>query len=530
MRRALIGGLGIALGVLGRPALAQYDPARPADPSTRAARIGRPEAVTPTTDTGIAPAGLVARGQAPTGGIPAPAPTGVPVYGPVTVPQSGPSALPQPRVIAGQPTVTEIRDANGNVVPYSGVPVSPGMVPSIIPGPGAVPTISPDDPLYTAPPPGAGAVTRVSGAGKWWVSGEYLLWWTRSTQLPALGATGPATGAIADNGFAAITPPGVPILSGSFGQTLHGGARFGTGYWFGDNQRRGVDARFLFLFRNGTAFNTNTNEFPVLGRPFFNVNTPIGPSADVIGFPGVSIGGLAVQTENSMWGAEVNYRRNLLGGPCNPCYRLDGLVGFRYLNFKEQISITETGILTPGSPLLATGRAPIATATDQFKAENNFYGGQVGLVGEVTRGRWFVNGRASVAFGTVQQSAEINGGQVQAFPGGPVTAVPGGLLALPGANMGTYTQNKFAVLPEAGLNVGYMVTPRLRVFVGYDFLYLSSVLRPANLIDTNVDASRVPNFFSAPPPVLPGAGVPAPNLRTTDFFAQGINFGMSWTW
>jgi hypothetical protein len=529
MRRALLGGLGIALGVLGRPALAQYEPGRPAVTSNRAASLGRPEAVVPTTtaDPGVTPVGLVARGQAPPAVVSGP----VPVFGPVAPSQSGATPLPQPRTLGQQPSVTEIRDANGSPFQGNGVPAdNPGMVPSVGPGGTAFPTVSPDDPLYGTPAPGMGAITRVSGNNKWWVSGEYLLWWTKSTQLPVLAATGPATGAVIDNGFTVIPPPGVPVLSGSFGQTLHGGARFGAGYWFGDNQCRGVDTRFLFLFRNGTSFNTNTNEFPVLGRPFSNVNTPVGPSADIIGFPGVAIGGMSVETENSLWGAEVNYRRHLFGGVCNPCFRLDGLVGFRYLNFKEQLTITETGIIPAGSPLLLTGRAPFATATDQFKAENNFYGGQVGLVGEVNRGRWFVNGRATVALGSVLQSAEINGGQVTAAPGGPVTASAGGLLALPGANIGTFTQNKFAVLPEAGLNIGYQVTPRMRVFVGYDFLYLSSVVRPANLVDTNIDAARVPNFFTTPPAVLPGAPQPAPVLRTTDFFAQGINFGMTWTW
>lgn len=544
MRRALLGGLGIALGVMGRPALAQYDSSRPAAPSAvpsssnRAASLGRPEAVPAPVADAVTPVGLVARGQAPVAPSPVPtvAPIGRPnpVGSPVYTPQPTVPGLPQPRVIGQQPSVTEVRDPSAPAIPYSGNPtngpVPGGMVPSVGPmGPMGM-TVSPDDPYCATPPDsGMGAITRVSGAGKWYVSSEYLLWWTKSTQVPVLAATGPATGVDVAGGFAVIPPPSVPILSGSFGQTRHSGFRIGTGYWFGENQIRGIDARFMFLFPNSTNFTATTAEYPVLGRPFFNVNSPVGPSADIIGFPGVSVGGISVELENSLWGAEVNYRRNLLG-VCNPCYRLDGLVGFRYMNFKEQLTITETGILPTDSPLVTGGRAPFALATDEFKTENNFYGGQIGLVGEVRRGRWFVNGRASIAFGTVFQSAEINGGQVQAFPGGPATPFAGGMLALPGANIGTYDQSKFAVLPEAGLNLGYQFTPRLRVFVGYDFLYLSNVLRPAGVIDTNIDASRIPNFFTNPPAVLPGTPQPMPQLRTTDFFAQGINFGASWTW
>ncbi len=135
-----------------------------------------------------------------------------------------------------------------------------------------------------------------------------------------------------------------------------------------------------------------------------------------------------------------------------------------------------------------------------------------------------------MAFGTVFQTAEIAGGQTRLLPNGTVGQYAGGLYALPGANIGTHTQNKFAVMPEAGFNVGYHVTPGFRVFVGYNFLYLSSVLRPANVIDPNLDAARIPNFAVPGSPAPLPFPRPQPQLTTTDFFAQGLNFGMQWTW
>jgi hypothetical protein len=539
MRRMILGSLGIALGVMGRPAFAQQFPGHPAtqpDPVKRAARLGQPMALPDAepTDSGVTPAGLLARGQYPQPGVPYPMPMGAPITGPVA---SYP--LGSPRLVGGPPMVTEVRGGSNASLPagpYAGPGVSVGspmpvpdatsvVVPSITSGDPFVPSVCPEDPIYGGQP-GVGAIHRIGGAGKWWFSGEYLLWWTRSSPLPTLAATGAPVVTVA-NGVALVTTP-VPILTDSIGQTRHGGARFGTGFWFGDGQCRGVDARFLFLFRNGTSFDVNSNQFPVLGRPFFNPNTPAGPMSDIIGFPGIYAGGLSVQQENYMWGAEVNYRRNLFNGQCGWCGRLDGLAGFRFLNFNDQLTITETGFLTGAPPI--TGRAPIASATDMFRAENHFYGGQIGLAGQLQRGRWFIDGRATIAFGTVQQTGEIAGSQVQMFPGVGAAAVPGGLLALPGANMGSVTQNKFAVLPEVGINLGYQFTSRLRAHVGYDFLYLSSVLRPAGMIDTTVDAARIPNFLPNAVPVLPGTPRPAPLMRTTDFFAQGINFGLTWTW
>ncbi|MBX9582258.1 MAG: BBP7 family outer membrane beta-barrel protein, partial [Gemmataceae bacterium] len=446
------------------------------------------------------------------------------------------SLVNDPRAAAGVPVGFNpprpivVPDGAVYTYPVEGAPVAGPGVP-VGPGLGDFCPV-PDAPLAGGAGPGFGAFNRLFGCGgvdRAWVSAEYLLWWTKSTQLPVLAATGPLPGA-----DGTITTP-VPILSGSFGETLHGGGRFAGGWWFDDGQCRGVDGRIFFLGRNGSSFETNSAQYPVLGRPFVNNNpldlgngmtVPAGPLNDAIGAPGLFAGGLSVQLENTLWGAEANFRRRLAGAACS---RLDGLVGYRYLNFKETLTITEAGVILDPT-LIAAGRAPIASATDQFRATNDFHGGQVGLTGELRRGRWFVDGRASIAFGTVFQTAEISGSQLQGFPDGRVTQVQGGLLALPGANMGTYSRNQFAVLPEVGINFGYHVTSHCRVFVGYNFLYLSSVLRPANVIDPVVDAARVPNFLPGNPTPLPGTPRPAPQLNATDFFAQGVSFGVQWTW
>ncbi len=444
-------------------------------------------------------------------------------------------------MVVGTPTVTMIRDPATGGSPTL-TPGTPGAVvgaPIVTPNVPVLPSVGPGDCVGECPqpaivPPLAGdlpstlpprfpAMNRLLGCGsdRAWVSGEYLLWWTKSTQLPVLAATGPIPASVTDP----VTTP-TPILAGSFGQTLHSGGRFGGGWWFSDDERRGIDARVFFLGSNGTEFNANSIEFPVLGRPFFNVNQPVGPLTDVIGAPGRSFGSIAVNLRNSLWGGEVNYRRYLLG---DGCFRLDGLVGYRFMEFDEKLSITESGTLVPSSPLIAAGRAPFATATDLFKTTNNFQGGQLGLTGEIREGRWFLNARGTIAFGTVFETAQISGGQAQTFANGTVAQYQGGLLALPGANIGHYDQSRFAVMPEIGLNIGYHITPHLRVFAGYNFLYLSNVLRPANVIDPYVDASRIPNFLANPPAVLSGTPRPAPQFNTTDFWAQGINFGLQWT-
>src|SRR5262249_11091287 len=148
-------------------------------------------------------------------------------------------------------------------------------------------------------------------------------------------------------------------------------------------------------------------------------SNPAGPfPPDLVGLPNVFAGGINVQLENSVWGGGVNYRRNLYGGdPCAPRRPIDGPGGHRDPDLQESLQITEVGQIL--DPTVQGARAPLAMATDRFRTVNNFHGGQIGLIGEFRRGRWSVDSRASIAFGTVSQTAEIAGGQVQAFPGQP---------------------------------------------------------------------------------------------------------------
>jgi hypothetical protein len=166
---------------------------------------------------------------------------------------------------------------------------------------------------------------------------------------------------------------------------------------------------------------------------------------------------------------------------------------------------------------------------DTFRTENHFHGGQIGLAGQVIRGRWSLDGRATVAFGNLTQIAEISGGQTLGLANGTVANFAGGLLALPGANIGRYTQNQFCVVPEVGLNVGYQLTSRLRFFVGYNFLYIGNALRPEGLIDQGVDVARIPNFPAGSTTPLPIAR-PAPQFNLSDYFVQGISFGVQFRW
>jgi hypothetical protein len=399
------------------------------------------------------------------------------------------------------------------------------LIPSVLPGAAIASQPGLEAPLYCEGVPAGGAVDRLRGCSQWWFGAEYLLWWTPSNNMPVLLTTSaPQFGGIPGLGNTTAVFGG-----GNVGETFHHGTRFTIGRWLGDSQCRGFEGRFLFLNEAVTTFTATSDQFPVLARPFFNVNNPVGPFSEVIADPARAVGGAVVHLRSSVWGAEANYRRFLCG---NPCARIDAIVGYRYLGIKEELSIRESFTGT-GVGAITVGGVPVVagSVTDVFRTENHFHGGQIGLAGEWHRGRWSLDARASVAFGNVTQIAEINGAQSLLLANGTTAVFNGGLLALPGANAGRYHQNQFAVIPEVGVNIGYQLTSRMRVFVGYNFLYLGNALRPEGVIDTSVDAARIPNFpVPAGTAPLPGVPRPAPQFNLSDFFVQGISFGLQYRW
>src|SRR5205823_5151213 len=134
-----------------------------------------------------------------------------------------------------------------------------------------------------------------------------------------------------------------------------------------------------------------------------------------------------------------------------------------YIGITDDLSISENLTAREGAAIPAGTTIQIR---DHFRARNNFHGGVVGLTGERRFDRLYVDGWASVALGVSHQVLTVDGSTVVTGPTGAVLASgPGGLLAQP-SNIGVYERNRFAVVPEAGVRVGYQVTPRLRTYVG----------------------------------------------------------------
>jgi hypothetical protein len=348
---------------------------------------------------------------------------------------------------------------------------------------------------------------------KYYASAEYLLWWVREAHLPPLVTTGPnlTTGFLGTLGG----PGTVVLVGGRYSYDTFSGGRFTLGYWFDQCQTCAVEGDVFCLGQRSIHFVETSGDFPVLARPFREQNN--GQQISELVFrPGFAPAAVRVDSKSDLWGADANFLWRVC---CNSCMHWDLLAGFRYLQLDEGLGIQEqfTSVMLPG-PLLGSQ----GLVSDQFNTRNQFFGGQLGTKFEYRWNNWFVDLTGKFALGVTHQVVDINGEQVFVGPGG-INTFQGGLLALP-SNIGNHSRNQFTFVPELGLNLGYNITDHCRIFMGYTVLYWSNVLRPGDQVDQTVDVNQIPNFGLKGPTVSPSR--PLVPFRSSDYWAQGVNFGL----
>jgi len=291
------------------------------------------------------------------------------------------------------------------------------------------------------------------------------------------------------------------------------------------------------------SFSSNGNTTPLLAVPYFNTNTAIpAPSQELAGQVSIDAGAglqlagsIGIHSTSRIWGLEANgVWGNGVGVPGNT----EVLMGFRYFDLQESLNLNlrTNGV---GTTTLAISGVDLGTGAshninDYFTTRNQFYGPQIGLRGEQSYGRFILGWSGKAAVGAMHQVVNINGQTISTAGtggvplAGTVLQAKGGLFALP-TNIGRQTNTEFAVIPEAELKLGYQLNQRLRVFAGYNFMYVSNVARPADQINRRVNAANIPALSGAFYDPAPN-GTPTKFFNTTDFWAHGINFGVSLTW
>jgi hypothetical protein len=401
----------------------------------------------------------------------------------------------------------------------------------MLPPPPPEPVIS-DTPVLPGPP---NADTGPGDPGnRFYISAEYLLWWFKKSHVPVPLVTTTSRPDLTPT--AALGQDGTSILLGNQNldtSTRHGG-RITAGLWCDDRREIGVEASYFFLASHTVTQSVSSSgeaNAPILAVPFFADDLGM-ETTFVLASPSTLAGAATLSLTSRLQGAELNGAVRVCRGGA---FGLDVLAGFRFVELRENLSFATTslGIESPGA---GSNNGLILNTLDQFNTHNRFYGGQLGVRAEYRMGDLFVGARAKLALGDMHQVALIDGSATTNFfnapAGGPFTGVPtqilpgSGIFAQP-TNIGRTSRHEFEAVPEIGVSVGYEFMDGVRAFVGYDLLYLSSVLRPGNQIDRTITFSQtlqntIAGNASAPGdrPIVPLAG--------SSFWAQGVNFGVEW--
>lgn len=362
-----------------------------------------------------------------------------------------------------------------------------------------------------------------------WFSAEYLMWWQDGVDLPPLASNGRLSGRTPlENGTVLYGDD--QVLTDNFD-----GMRFDFGLWLDKYHTWGIGAGAFGLDRETDSYSAGPENGRIL-RPIITVLDNPDPNLDelteavaLVNYAEVGhTGTLNINVDSQLQGWDIYLRHRTASetgcthhGPCSCptrwCSRSEHRVGFRSVELDEGIGINSNVSINqnPNSPL--TFRL-----NESFRTRNQFNGIDFGWFHTRKIDYWNFDLGLRLAVGNTRQRVDIAGSTVV---NGTGPAVSGGLLAL-NSNIGSYDRDEFSVLPELNAKIGYQLTDQLRATFGYTFLYMSNVVRPGDQIERIIDQSQVPNS-NAPTPT----GVfPRFTFDNTDYWAQGLSFGLDYRW
>jgi hypothetical protein len=354
--------------------------------------------------------------------------------------------------------------------------------------------------------------------GDWWDSDELLIWWPKAQPLPPLvtGSRGasPVLGANTTS-----------LLIGAHTATTQdiAGYRLATGWSMNKEDTLGFEARYFFLGTRTTeqsVTDLGNDRSRVIGLPYIGAFTGRENVLE-LARPGLSSAMVTVSTTTRVQGAEANFLGNLYasGG-----MKLHAIAGYRFFQANEGLRVESQWLQypTPSSGNFQT----LGMIADQIDAHNEFHGGQIGLMGDMHRGMFYVELTGKAAFGTNFEMVRLDGATNLITAGYPIPLLQsyhGGVFTQ-GTNLGQYTKAVFAVVPEAIFKVGMKLGDRGRVYFGYNFLYLSDAVRPGDQIDRTLNPTQIPLLGRGVP--YTGPDRPQPMLTRSDFWTQGFMIGL----
>ncbi len=362
-----------------------------------------------------------------------------------------------------------------------------------------------------------------------WVRADYLYWWMEAYGVPPLATTVPV-----DGGPGTITNPNATIALGNGRLDTDGrsGVRTEIGYLLFPSHMVSIQADFFVLEQGGSSTSLAATDDTSPYRPYFDTYTNVqnaeqADTIDVSSTSQVASAGVALRKQICCCYDPCCYQKGDDKSGYQTCcyprgYTIDLLGGYRYFGVDESLTMHETASYPPGEP------STFFDLTDRFETKNQFHGGELGIVAQCYRGPWALESVLKVALGNNHEQVIISGQSITTTVPPTTTEIRDGALFANPSNIGRYTENHFAAIPQFELRLRRQVTQRLSLSLGYTFLYISDLVRPGDQIDFAVDGRWLdPNFV---PPGTPPAEHPEPKFERSDAWLQGMDVGLTWNY
>jgi hypothetical protein len=342
-----------------------------------------------------------------------------------------------------------------------------------------------------------------------WANFEYLLWWRRGRNFPALATTSPFGTAQDVAGELGESTTQILFGNETVGEEARPGGRLTIGTWLDACQNHGVEGR-LFMLGNSRinfAAASDATGLPILARPSNSVANPDDQAIllafdDPVNDPLSGPGDIGITSQSEVLGGDVLYR-------WLACYkmaaRFDFLAGYQVSRIDEDLGIRS---FSTAQNVAGVTNGTTFTTLESFQTRNEFHAGQIGFTALYTNCAWQLDLLAKIGLGNMRQVVTIAGETtiVTPPPGSTTSTQPGPLAGA--ANSGRHTRNDFAVAPELGINLNYSINECVGLSAGYSFIYWSSVVQPGAQIDP---------LLQDPPPAFV--------FNSGSYWVHGFNIG-----
>jgi hypothetical protein len=290
------------------------------------------------------------------------------------------------------------------------------------------------------------------------------------------------------------------------------GIRYEVGLWLDDCRSRGFLVRMFDSGDNEVNLQTDGTRQAVIARNFLAVGPPLPQEQSVvsIAYPNQTQGSISANLSSGTSGGDVLLRNVLTQDHLG---HWDWLMGYQTARLSESLDLisSTTNLNAPNS---------ILDLEDHFQVRSQFHGATFGFAGEAREGNWFLSGLFKLGLGNMERQVNISGSS-RTTVGSDTSTQDQGLLARQ-TNNGTYTQDTFVVVPELDLHIGYRLTRRLDLMVGYTLLRLPKVGRVTGALD-----SQLASNLSDP---LVGNVRPIFTPQESNFTLQSLNLGLQWAY